>query len=368
MIWAYALIAYQAFGAIGLSLFRIWLRGKQRLEPNLAGSYDWAWGYTKYAPLSLFPRWMLIRLINPLCLTTVLCILIYQKLRLGHGFLSSGDCPQTPNCSNYAIGALFRMPYMIALKRIKHRIDNCMGSRDAFRLEASSMVKRPISSPPHVGIIMDGNRRWAKQHGIELSQAYEIASSSLSQIVRFFRQFGSTHLTLFAFSRENANRSTLDREAVLHIFNKKIVELHNEMKKGNSTSHVQFIGDLSILDSYHQQLANEIMSGTREKDSFVLTIAFNYSGRTDILEAANAVLGQKDVDELSFKQCLATKNLPNVDLVIRTGGEQRLSNFLMWETAYSELCFTQTLFPGLNWLELAEICSNFSHRKRNFGM
>ena len=368
MLWLLSLVAYQIVGTTGLLLFRSWLRTQKNIEPNLAGSYDWAWQVREYGGVSPFWHWRFIRTLNPLCLTAIISILGYQRLRTGHPFLSKGDCPQLPNCSNYAVGALFRMPFIVALKQIKKRVDNCCGDGHRVLFESSVDTNTPITAPPHVGLIMDGNRRWAKESGESLSSAYARAASNLTQIVHFFRQYGTNHLTLFAFSKENSNRSESDQQAVLSVFSQKLLELHDELQQQPNDLKIQFIGDLSLLDSPYQCVAQAIEEETKEYNGLVLTIAFNYSGRSDIVEAFNAPKKQSKLTESSIKRYFATKDLPDIDLVVRTGGNQRLSNFLIWETAYSELFFSETLFPDLNWFELATICSLFSRQQRNFGI
>lgn len=222
--------------------------------------------------------------------------------------------------------------------------------------------------PSHVAIIMDGNGRWAKKRLLNRSAGHLAGTEAIREIVKAANQWNIKHLTLFAFSTENWKRPKEEVEYLFSLvsdfFKKYIQELDESMVK------VSFIGDLTILPPTVLKVFNEAVERTKDHQHMVLHIAFNYGGQQDILQAVNKIILEKTkgpIDLKQFEERLWTQGMPPVDLLIRTSGEQRLSNFLLYLTAYSELYFTSTLWPDFRRQEFYQILQKFGQRHRRFG-
>ena len=229
------------------------------------------------------------------------------------------------------------------------------------------------TNPQHVAIIMDGNGRWAKQKGKLRTFGHKAGVESVRASVRYARKHGIAALTLFAFSSENWKRPKDEVSVLMELF--KLV-LSSEIKKLHKNGvRLKVIGDLSAFDAGLVKKIKAAETLTENNTELNLNIAANYGGRWDITEAAKKIakdvakgcLLADDVDESIFDSYTSFAQLPDLDLLIRTGGEQRVSNFLLWQCAYAEFYFTDTLWPDFNEQAFADAISAYNERQRRFG-
>jgi undecaprenyl diphosphate synthase len=229
---------------------------------------------------------------------------------------------------------------------------------------------RPVN---HLAIIMDGNGRWATNRGWARLVGHRKGAERVREIVRVAPDLGIKWLTLYAFSTENWKRSTEEVLGLMAIFARYIEREADRLAKAGV--RMRFIGDRGRLDPKLQRLMAGIEARTAGLDRFNLTVAVNYGGRDEIVRAARKVaeaaaqgiLDPRHLTDAAFAERLDTGGLPDPDLVIRTSGETRTSNFLPWQAAYSEYEFTETLWPDFGPEELAAIVQRFSNRERRFG-
>lgn len=228
--------------------------------------------------------------------------------------------------------------------------------------------------PKHVAIIMDGNGRWAKQKGKLRTFGHRAGVHSVRSSVSYCRKNGIEALTLFAFSSENWLRPAEEVKALMELF---ALVLGSEVKKLHKNDvQLRVIGDLSRFDPKLVEKIRKAEAHTKDNQSLVLNIAANYGGKWDIVNAAKNAMrtlveegkSADDLDEALFCSNLTMADLPEVDLLIRTGGESRISNFLLWHTAYAEFYFTQTLWPDFNEDAFEQAIVDFNKRQRRFGM
>ncbi|MGK0266273.1 MAG: undecaprenyl diphosphate synthase [Maricaulis sp.] len=227
--------------------------------------------------------------------------------------------------------------------------------------------------PGHVAIIMDGNGRWAKARGRPRAFGHARGVEAVRRVVESAGEMGVRHLTLFSFSTENWNRPA-DEVGALFELMRRYVEADLETLKGRGV-RVRIIGRRDDLSADMQAIIERAESGTRHNRDFHLTIAFNYGGRDEIVRAARDLaravkagdIEADAIDSDAFAARLDTADLPDVDLVIRTSGEQRISNFLLWQAAYAELLFIDVLWPDFEPKHLAAAIETFQQRDRRYG-
>ena len=228
-------------------------------------------------------------------------------------------------------------------------------------------------TPRHVAIIMDGNGRWATQKGWPRLVGHRKGSERVKTIVRAAPDLGITHLTVYAFSTENWKRSTEEVLGLMKLFARYIQREAEALSKENV--RMCFIGDRKRLEPKLQELMAWIEKRTENNTRLTLTVAINYGGRDELMraarklaqQAAEGLIDPDTIDEAMLDGALDTAHLPPPDLVIRTSGETRVSNFLLWQAAYSEYEFTPILWPDFTPEVLAEILSRFGNRDRRFG-
>ena len=227
--------------------------------------------------------------------------------------------------------------------------------------------------PQHIAIIMDGNGRWAKSRRLPRSSGHQKGVQSVRKIVKHCGQLGVNTLTLFAFSSENLNRPSEEVGLLFKLF---LTVLKNETTKLNDNNiKLKIIGDLSVFTPEIQRLANDAEKQLSNNNGLNLVIAANYGGRWDIVESAkkiaiksvNGELDPEKIDTSLFNAHSSLAEFPKIDLLIRTSGELRISNFLLWEIAYSELYFCNTLWPDFDEHELDTAIESFHLRERRFG-
>jgi len=229
------------------------------------------------------------------------------------------------------------------------------------------------SPPKHIAIIMDGNGRWAKARHLPRSSGHQKGVRTVRKIVKHCSQLGVNTLTLFAFSSENMNRSSEEVGLLFKLFLAVLKTETTKLKDNNIK--LKIIGDLSVFTFEIQTLAQEAEKELANNTGLNLVIAANYGGQWDIaesakkiaLESANGKINPENVDPSLFHSYTALANYPKVDLLIRTSGEIRLSNFLLWDIAYSELYFCKTLWPDFDEDALDLAIENFHSRDRRFG-
>ena len=234
------------------------------------------------------------------------------------------------------------------------------------------MFKREKTSdilPRHLAVIMDGNGRWAKRKGFPRLIGHKKGLDAAKQLVTSASESGIEFLTLFAFSMENAERP---KKEVDGLFGLASEALREQVKTLNDQNlKVQFIGERASIPRDLQNAFSDIEKLTKNNDGMVVTIAFNYSGRWDILQAIKKiVLSSADVDclrEEDLSDFFQTAGLPEPDLLVRTGGEKRISNFMLWDLAYTELFFTDCLWPDFDSREFKAAMDNYRSRERRFG-
>lgn len=220
--------------------------------------------------------------------------------------------------------------------------------------------------PEHIAIIMDGNGRWAKERKLPRLQGHLAGVNTVRKVTEYCLDFDIKYLTLYAFSRENWDRPTEEVEGLMSLFSKVIREEINELKKNRI--RVRFLGALEQVPSDVKEAAKHIQDSTKNCNKLNLILAFNYSGRMEIIEAANkAIRNGKEVTEKTFRDLLFLPDVPDPDLFIRTSGELRISNFLLYQIAYTELFFTTTLWPDFGKDDFIKALNSYKKRDRRFG-
>ena len=227
--------------------------------------------------------------------------------------------------------------------------------------------------PDHVAIIMDGNGRWATQRGRPRLFGHHAGARRVGEMVEACPDLGVKYLTIFAFSTENWKRTQSEVAGLMKLF-RRYIERETKALFQNGV-RVRFIGDRQKLDDKLVSLMDNLELYTSGNDKVHLTIALNYGGRDEVTRAAQRLafeveqgrLSPKDVDAETLAKFLDTRFLPDPDLVIRTSGEARISNFLLWQTAYAEYEFVDTLWPDFNAEEFGKILSRYGNRERRFG-
>jgi undecaprenyl diphosphate synthase len=237
----------------------------------------------------------------------------------------------------------------------------------------SSSLETENNNPRHIAIIMDGNGRWAQKRHMPRAMGHQAGVKAVRKIVEYCAELKIEVLTLFAFSSENWRRPEEEVSLLMNLF---LVTLQREIDKLHKNNIcLRFIGDRTV---FSDKLQNKMADGellTKDNTALTVVIAVNYGGRWDMCQAFRKIaekmaVGQipiQDINEQLINQHLSTADLPEPDLFIRTGGEQRVSNFLLWQLAYTELYFTAILWPDFNQNSLDEAINSFKSRQRRFG-
>lgn len=225
-----------------------------------------------------------------------------------------------------------------------------------------------MNYPTHVAFIMDGNRRWARENKLSLFLGHESGARNIEPLVEYAVDNNISYLTFWAFSTENWQRSDEEVKDILGVFRKALKDPMIK-KLQDLKARIYVIGDISPFPDDIKQDVSRILHDTKDNTRITVNIALNYGGRKEILDAVNTLLkqGAKSVDEHTFSKTLYTVGQPDPDLVIRTGGEQRLSGYLPWQSVYAELYFTKTLWPDFGVTEFEKALEEYSQRQRRFG-
>ena len=242
-----------------------------------------------------------------------------------------------------------------------------------FRKKTAPAQPRRI--PTHIAIVMDGNGRWAKQRGLPRPAGHKAGAESFRTIANYAKSIGLQYLTVYAFSTENWKRSESEVGAIMLLLKKYLLEAVDTMERDHIRLH--FFGDMTPIAPELRALARETDEITEHlsKDDFQANVCLNYGGRDEILRAARrfaaeCAAGEKrpeDLDEALFSSYLDSADIPDPELIIRPSGEQRLSNFLLWQCAYAEFYYTDTLWPDFDEAELDRAIAAYQSRDRRFG-
>lgn len=230
-----------------------------------------------------------------------------------------------------------------------------------------------MNSPKHIAIILDGNGRWAKSKGMPRNYGHTIGAKNVEKICKAANDLGVEYLTLYAFSTENWNRPESEVNALMKLLESYLKNCINTANKNNM--RVRVIGELSRLSEKFQNRIRNLEELSASNTGLNLTIAINYGSRDEMIRAVKRVVSDvidekiriDDIDSNMFSSYLDTKDLPDPDLLIRTSGEQRLSNYLLWQLAYSEFYFTDVPWPAFDKKELIKAIEVYNARDRRFG-
>ncbi|MBE5735281.1 MAG: di-trans,poly-cis-decaprenylcistransferase [Clostridiales bacterium] len=221
--------------------------------------------------------------------------------------------------------------------------------------------------PTHIAFIIDGNGRWAKRRGLSRSLGHKAGFNNLKKIVKLCFEIGIRYVSIYAFSTENWNRPEKEIEGLKEIFLQyfnadKFIEDYPDVK-------VNIMGEYSKFGEDFKAIADDVIARTNDRDKYILNVGVNYSGKDEIVYAVNRMIGDgvTRVDRSTIDNYIYTSGQPEPDLIIRTSGEQRLSNFMLWQCAYSELYFPKTLWPDFKKKELLKALDVYSKRNRRFG-
>lgn len=231
----------------------------------------------------------------------------------------------------------------------------------------------PEKLPGHLAIIMDGNGRWAKQKGLLRTIGHENGTKSVKNTVEACAELGIQNLTLYAFSTENWNRPKFEVDTLMKLLISSLKKELATLQKNNI--RLNAIGNLTNLPSKVQKELEEVIESTAENTRMTLTLALSYGAREELVQAVkkisdkvkNNIISLDTIDESIINKHLYTHNLPDVDLVIRTSGEHRISNFLLWQIAYAEFYFSEVLWPDFKKEHLYEAILSYQNRERRFG-
>jgi len=231
--------------------------------------------------------------------------------------------------------------------------------------------------PAHIGIILDGNRRWARNRSLDPSMGHYYGADKTEEVLRWCLDLGIKTITLYVFSTENFNRPKREVERLMELFEERLQRLKESRDIHEHKVRVKVIGRINLLPRRLQRIIKEIEAMTNDYDEHFLNLAIAYGGRAEIIDAAkklvekvlNGELSIENIDEETFARNLYTSHLPkqDPDLIIRTSGEERLSGFLLYQSAYSELCFIDVYWPEFRRIDLLRAIRTYQSRKRRFG-
>lgn len=230
-------------------------------------------------------------------------------------------------------------------------------------------VPRTDNLPQHVAIIMDANGRWAEARGLPRSDGHEAGTENIREIIRLFGERDVRYLTLYAFSTENWRRPPTEVRGLMHILSRVIDREVQPLHEAGV--QLRYIGHLDVLEPTLRRQIERAVRRTAENQEMTVCVAFNYGGRSEVVDAVRRIVAAKvpasDVDEAMIARHLYTDGLPDPDLIIRTGGQQRLSNFLIWQAAYAEYYATPTYWPDFSESDVDAALEEYARRIRKFG-
>jgi tritrans,polycis-undecaprenyl-diphosphate synthase [geranylgeranyl-diphosphate specific] len=231
--------------------------------------------------------------------------------------------------------------------------------------------------PEHIGVILDGNRRWANKRRMPSFFGHRVGADRVDELLRWCIDLGINTVTLYAFSTENFRRPQIEVDEIMELLNEKLQTVKNNRDIQRNKVCVRFIGRIHLLPERTQKLIREVEEATKSFDKYYLNIAVAYGGRAEIIDAVKNIakevkggsLAPEDINESIVEDHLYTSHLPKSepDLIIRTSGEERLSGFLLWQAAYSELCFIDVYWPDFRRIDLLRAIRTYQQRERRYG-
>lgn len=242
----------------------------------------------------------------------------------------------------------------------------------AFLSRKSTENKLPDVLPEHIGFIMDGNGRWAKRKGLPRSFGHREGAKNFKKIVRYCKDIGIKNISFYAFSTENWKRPKEEIDVIIDLFREYIVDVRKHLSEN---TRMIFLGDKSVFDDDLREKMIKLEEDTKDYKEMNLLMAVNYGGRDEIAyvarqlaqKAKDGLINPEDITEKTIDEHLYSKGIPDVDLIIRPSGELRLSNFLIWQSAYAEYYFTDIMWPDFTPKELDKALIDFVNRGRRFG-
>ncbi len=242
-----------------------------------------------------------------------------------------------------------------------------------FKKAKKDISIKDIILPEHIGIIMDGNGRWAKKRGLPRTAGHTAGAQTFRKIARYCSDIGIKYLTVYAFSTENWKRPKDEVGAIMKLFKEYMIEAINDFQDDSIV--VKFIGDRSVFSDDMLELIERNERDSKDRDGMVLNIAMNYGGRDELVHAVKNIAssvknGELNVDDINsqlISDNIYTKGQPDPDLIIRPSGEYRTSNFLLWQSAYSEYCIMDVLWPDFKSEHLDQALIEYAKRNRRFG-
>lgn len=245
-----------------------------------------------------------------------------------------------------------------------------MAAMDTVSITAGNMDQTQV--PRHIAIILDGNGRWAKKRGLPRTAGHAVGSENFRKIATYCKNIGVSYLTVYAFSTENWNRPPEEVKTIMKLLEKYLNEAIETMERDHIK--MKIVGDVSALPERLRKLIDVTNEISKRYEGFQANICLNYGGRNEIVNAAKryardfaAGKAGDDISEEQFEDYLYTASIPSPDLLIRPGGEKRLSNFLLWQCAYSEFYFTDVLWPDFSTDELDKAIAEYKRRDRRYG-
>jgi tritrans,polycis-undecaprenyl-diphosphate synthase [geranylgeranyl-diphosphate specific] len=233
--------------------------------------------------------------------------------------------------------------------------------------------ERPV--PHHVAIIMDGNRRYAKEFGLLVAEGHDKGREKLEEVLDWCLEIGIKMLTVYAFSTENVSREKDEVDTLMRMFSHSFKRLGDDERVHKHKIRVRVLGQKELLPDDVREAVEYAESKTKNYDSYFFNLAVGYGGREEIIQAIRKIAGYvksgklkaEDISEKTFSEFLYTKDMPDPDLILRTSGEERISNFLLWQLAYSELYFSDVYWPGFRKIDFLRAVRSYQMRKRRFG-
>ncbi len=265
------------------------------------------------------------------------------------------------------------------MKQIKHNRLFEVIQREMERIYAKKLMeevkKNPL--PKHIAIIMDGNRRYALQQGMPPYKGHEMGKDKLKDVIKWCHELGIKILTVFAFSTDNFKRPKEEVEHLMRLFEQDLRKLAEDEKVKENRVRVKVIGEIELLPENVREAANEVMEKTKDFDRYFFNIAIGYGGREEIVEAMRRIakdvregkLKPEEISKETISSYLYTSHLPipDPDLILRTSGEERISNFLLWQLAYSELYFSDVYWPSFKKTDFLKAILSYQRRQRRYG-
>ncbi|HEX2021544.1 MAG TPA: polyprenyl diphosphate synthase [Candidatus Thermoplasmatota archaeon] len=257
-----------------------------------------------------------------------------------------------------------------------HELKDRVGDAVAQVVEATltrEVLQDPL--PAHIGIIMDGNRRFAQSMGEPAVKGHEYGRDTLERVLDWCLEIGIRHLTVYAFSTENFARNPVEVKRLMELFEDNFLKMADDPRVHKNGIHIRAIGQLDKLPRRVREAIARAEARTRGYGSYFYTVAVAYGGRQEILDAVREVardvaagrLRPEDIDEAALSKRLYTAHLPDPDLILRTSGEERISNFLLWQMAYAELYFTDVYWPGFRKVDFLRAIRTYQLRQRRYG-